>query len=123
MGWSKFKAVRTKVNGINFASKLEAAVYLLLLQRQTLGEIKDIKCQYVVLLREKCQHCGAEEVKWRVDFAATLVKTNEVIYIEAKGNEDETYRKKKKLWKLNPPGRLEIYKGSYQKPRLFEVIQ
>lgn len=123
MGWHKFKAVRTRVNGINFASRLEAAVYSLLLLREKAKEIKDIKCQYVVLLRDKCEHCGAEAVSWRVDFAFTDVKTGKLCYAEAKGIEDDTYRKKKKLWKAKPLGTLEIWRGSYQNPKLFEVIE
>lgn len=112
----KFSAKRTD----GFPSKLEAAVYGILLGREKLGEIKEIKRQQTVILQE-----GSRETKitWRVDFSFIETKTGEVCYAEAKGFETADYKLKLKLWRANPPATLEIYQGSYKQPKLTERIE
>lgn len=107
---NKFKAART--NG--FSSKLENAVHEILLLREKAGEISDIKCQQSVKLTEA-------QISYRTDFSF-VTKDNKTCWVEAKGYEGETWRLKKKLWKYYGPGPLEIYKGSFTKPFLDEVI-
>ncbi len=107
----KFGAIRT--NG--FASKLEAAVYNLLLMREKMGEIRDIKCQQTVTL--------LNVVKWKIDFSAIDIKTDKLFYVEAKGLADNIYKMKLKLYKHDPPAKLEIWMGSYQRPFLAEIVE
>lgn len=103
-----------------FPSKLEAAVYGILLTRERLGEIKSIKRQQTVVLQD-----GGRETKitWRVDFSFSDCATDACCYAEAKGFETADYKIKLKLWRANPPARLEIYKGDYRRPKLVEVIE
>lgn len=100
-----------------FPSKLEAAVYDILILREKSGEISDIKRQQTVVLQE-----GSRDVRiaWKVDFS--FVKKTELVYAEAKGIETMDYRLKLKLWRKNPPATLEIYKGDYRRVKLIETI-
>lgn len=113
MGRNKYKAKRTD----GFPSKLEAAVYQRLKERELIGAIKDIKRQQLVVLQE-----GGKDVRitWRVDFS--FIMDGKLCYAEAKGIETSDYKIKLKLWKKNPPALLEIWKGNYRYPRLVEVV-
>ena len=119
---SKYGAIKTIVDGIAFPSKLEAGVYQLLKLREMAGEIREIKLQQGVTLKEKCPTCGDGPVVFKVDFSAVDCVSGDLFYIEAKGAEVASFLKRKRLWKANPPARLEIWKGSAAYPRLTEVI-
>jgi hypothetical protein len=112
---NKFGAKRT---ADGFPSKLEAAVYQMLLLREKAGEITNIRRQHLVRFP-----CGPG---WKVDFSFTDCATGETVYCEAKGQELETYRLKKGMFAgcpiLESAGRLEIWKGTYHRPRLTEKI-
>lgn len=114
---NKYRAKRT---ADGFPSKLEAAVWALLLAREKAGEIKNIQRQATVVLQD-----GPREVKitWRLDFSFERKSTGATEYVEAKGMETETYRLKLKLWRKNPPAALEIWKGDYRRPALAERIE
>lgn len=113
----KYKAKPT--NG--FPSKLESAVYDYLVRRESLGEIAEIKRQCAVVLKN-CDVCGTR-VSWKVDFSFIETASGEIVYAEAKGVETADYKRKLKLWKKNPPARLEIYKGSGTRIRLVEKVE
>ncbi len=121
MGFHKFGAVKTVVNGISFSSKLESAVYRLLLLRQKAGEIKEIKMQVPIRLKEKCVTCGDGPVVYKVDFGCEK-PDGEMFYVESKGFRDASYIRREKLWRKNPPAKLEVWTGSYKYPKLSEVI-
>lgn len=115
-GRNKYQAKPT--NG--FPSRLENAVHEVLLKLEERGEITSIKRQQVVVLRD-CEHCGTR-ITWKVDFSYVDKQDFETVFVEAKGVETAEYRKKLKLWKKNPPFKLEIYKGSWQRPMLHDTI-
>lgn len=112
-GKHKYGATRT---ADGFASRLERAVYYKLKDREILGEIKDIKRQQVVRLAD-----GA--VNWKLDFSFVDVASGRLMYVEAKGFPDASYLIKLRLYKFNPPARLEIWKGTWRRPFLAEVIE
>ncbi len=112
---SKYRAKPTH----GFPSKLEYAVFLKLVERERLGEIRNIKRQQVVSLVD-CDHCGTK-MQWKVDFS--FEEKGAVVYCEAKGIETREYKQKLKAWRKSPPARLEIWKGSWQRPKLVEVIE
>lgn len=114
---SKYKAKPT--NG--FPSRLENAVHELLLMREKRGEIRDIKRQQGVVLRD-CQHCGTR-ISWKVDFSFVEVESGSLVFCEAKGVKTADYKKKLKLWRKAPPHPLEIWEGSWQRPKLAERIE
>lgn len=109
---NKFGATRTPDG---FPSKLEAAVYQLLLLRERMGEIKNISRQPSVKLTRAA-------IGYKPDFKYIDCKTGETVHVEAKGQETEGYSIRKRLWKYYGPGRLEIYKGHYRRPGLQEVV-
>ena len=112
---NKYNAVKT----LGYDSKLEQAVHNILLLRERSGQIKDIKSQQTIVLQD-----GAQDVRitWRVDFSFINCVNEQLNYCEAKGLEDATYKLKLKLYRKNPPAVLEIWKGTYTRPYLHEVI-
>jgi hypothetical protein len=109
---NKFGAIRTD----GFASKGEAAVFQILKLREKSGEITGIRHPARVHLT-----CG---IYWNVDFNFISVKSGHTIWAEYKGFEDRRYRMCKKLWEGGfGPGTLEIWKGSWMRPMLVEVVK
>lgn len=104
-----------------FPSLLEREVYQILVRREESGEIREIKRQTVVVLKD-CKECG-DRVTWKIDFSFVDCKSDQLTYCEAKGVETNDYKKKLKLFKKNAPAPLEIYKGSWQRPKLVERIE
>ena len=109
---NKYKATRTAEG---YDSKLEQAVGAMLHFMEKAGEIKDIRRQHRVEL-------SAAKIACKIDFSYTDVKTNQTIFIEAKGLDLERWRIIKKLWAHYGPGRLEVWKGTYKCPKLHEII-
>lgn len=103
----------------SFPSKLESSVYGILAQRESQGEIQNIKRQQSVILQD-----GPREVKidWKLDFSYERTSDGKLCYVEAKGFETDVFRLKLKLWRKNPPAPLEIYKGRWDRPVLTETI-
>jgi Protein of unknown function (DUF1064) len=114
----KFNAVKVFQHGRSWASKLELAVYNLLLMMERGGKLKDIKCQ--VTVRFHTHDHG--KITIIPDFSAIDIPTNELIYIEAKGMVTREFLRKKKAWKVAGPGRLFIYGGAWTYPKLTEIV-
>ncbi len=109
---NKYGAIRT---ADGFPSKLEAAVYQMLLLRQKAGEIRDVKRQPSVKL--------TPSITWKVDFSFTHVFSGLTAYCEAKGKWTEAAGLKLRLWRDGfGPGPLEIWQGNYRRPILVEVV-
>lgn len=126
MAWGKghkFRAKAVTIGGMSFPSQLEGSVYQMLLLRERAGEIRNIQQQAAVRLKEKCKECGEGPVVYKVDFSAEDCKTGETFYIEAKGVVTPPFAKRRRLWKANPPAKLEIWTGSWRNPKLTEVIE
>lgn len=119
----KYNARITKVNGITFPSALEAEVYWMLTLREKAGEISNLRTQHCVTLKARCEACGEGPKKWKVDFSFTDNKTGETVFAEAKGIESPKYKRDKKLWKADPPGKLEIWKAGRMGPMIVEEIE
>jgi hypothetical protein len=101
-------------------SKLERAVRQLLEIREKAGEIQNLRRQVTVVLQDGPR---SQRIAWKVDFAWDNPKTGATEYAEAKGFETELYKIKLKLFRGNPAGRLEIWKGTWRDPRCVEVIE
>ncbi len=98
-----------------FPSKLEKAVYDLLLLREKAKEIKDIKRQVRVELTRAA-------IATKVDFSFTYVRDGSTGYAEAKGPETERWIIIKKLWAKYGPAPLEIFKGRHTNAQLVEIV-
>jgi len=101
-----------------FPSKLEWSVHQKLLERQSLGEISEVKRQQTIILQS-----GNRETRitWRLDFS--FVKDGILWCAEAKGFPTDVYKLKLKLWRKIKPHPLEIWKGNWRNPKLSEVIK
>lgn len=111
---AKYGSTRVKQYGYSFASKLEAAVFAIYKAMEKAGEISDLKIQQrVYLLREP-------DIYYIPDYS--FVRDGELVYAESKGMETPEWKLKKKLWIHFVPHKLEIWRGSYQRPKLDEII-
>lgn len=112
------------VLGHSHRSKLEAAVCHMLLLRFKAGEIDQIQAEVRVLIcgpeGHECNH--RQRIESIVDFSYRDIKTGLVCFAEAKGFESPKWPIKKRLWIHNRIERLEIWKGSWSRLRLDEVI-
>lgn len=96
-------------------SLLEKAVYRILLEREKAREIKDVQRHRVVYLTEAM-------IPWNIDFSFTVRKSKELFYCEAKGLESDRYRLVKNLYRYYGQAPLEVWRGDYSKPFLYETI-
>jgi Protein of unknown function (DUF1064) len=99
----KYRAIRTVVDGITFASKKEAARYSVLLLRQKANEIKELKLQPCFDIT-----IGGEKIcTYRADFSYKELDREHVnkggsaywrdVVEDVKGFKTPVYRLKKKL--------------------------
>lgn len=102
--YSKYRNQKTEVDGIVFASKAEAALYVLLKKKSD-----KIFCQPKVYLTKA-------KILYKPDF---FVNDE---YYEMKGVETASWKIKKRLWVHYGPGRLLIYKMRKGEPELVELI-
>jgi len=113
---NKFGNTKTHYAGFSFSSKLEAAVYGILLAREEAGELSDIKVQ------QRVYFFKSPDLYYIPDFSWVDNATQALCYTEAKGYVKPEFIIKKKLWIHLIPNKLEIYTGSHTRPKLDEVI-
>lgn len=121
----KYRAQSTRDNdGVECPSKLHAAVANELIARRDRGLTQGFDREVAVRLTEKCNHCGTGAMVYKVDFVEHWHTHS--VYIEAKGAEVASFRKRKRQWKESGTGTLEIWKGRYTRgqciPYLAETI-
>ena len=109
---NKYKARPTD----GFPSQLEKAVYQLLLERERAKEISDIKRQVRVELTKAA-------IATKIDFSFLERSTNEIVFCEAKGMEQDRWKLLKRLWAFYGPGKLEVWGGSWNRLRIKEIIE
>lgn len=92
---TKYRAVKTEVDGIIFASKKEANRYCELKLLERAGEISNLKLQpeYLIIVN------GQEVCKYKADFSYRDEKTVTQVVEDTKGFKTPVYRLKKKLMK------------------------
>lgn len=112
---NKYKARKTTANGTEFASKLEATVYLYFELEKAIGKIKAIELQPKVYMTEA-------KILMKPDFKITR-NDDSYFYAEAKGLETQSYAIKKRLWKHYGDGELHVYKGTQLKIYLDEIVK
>lgn len=103
--YSKYRAVKTIVDGIKFDSKAEAALYVQI----KASSAKEIFLQPKIYLTKA-------KILYKPDFFV------DGDYLEMKGVETPSWKIKKRLWQHYGPGRLKVYKMRGGKPDLVEVI-
>lgn len=111
----KYGAKSVRHDGLSFASKLEAAVYDILLLLQRAGDIQNLSTQKRVYLVRN------PDIYYVPDFY--FERGGLPMYAEAKGFETPEWKIKKKLWQHFGPTPLEIFQGSYKSPKLVETLR
>lgn len=115
---NKFNSQIIHRDNRKFHSKLEGAVYDILLMRQKQGEIATIECQKKIEFRIK----ETKILGYIPDFKCTTTE-GELFFVEAKGKGvDALWPVKRKLWLVCGPAPLEVFMGDYRKPFLEEII-
>jgi hypothetical protein len=96
---NKHRNIKTKVDGIMFASKKEAARYVELKLKQDQGLISDLKIQVRFPLLDSFQKGGVEYrgIIYVADFVY-VDKDDKTIVEDAKGKETALFKIKKKLF-------------------------
>ena len=96
---SKYKAVKTEINGIKFDSKKEARRYKELKILEKADEIKSLELQPRFLLQEKFKYNGKtiRKIEYVADFRY-IDKEGKTIVEDVKGMKTEVYKIKKKIF-------------------------
>lgn len=91
---SKYKAVKTIVDGIKFDSKKEAKRYQELKLLEQSNEIKGLKLQVPFILIDKSEY--GRVIKYVADFV--YIRDGEEIVEDCKGFRTDVYRLKKRMF-------------------------
>ena len=105
MGYSKYGGVKTRVDGILFASKLEAKYYNHLKRLQADGVVKSIGLQVPFVLLEPFTDKNGEHVrgiKYIADFDVVYSDGRREI-VDTKGAMTDVFKIKAKLFKFKYP--------------------
>lgn len=92
---TKYRAVRTTIDGLTFDSKAEARVYQQLRVRERLGEIVRLECQ----VRFPLVVNGEKVMTWVADFVYADAATGELHTVDVKGFRTRDYIGKSKLFR------------------------
>ncbi len=111
---SKYRAIKTKVDGITFDSRAEACFYNELLFLQKAGEINIIELQPKVYLTEA-------RILIKPDF---LIEENgKKVWIDVKGHTTAVFQIKVRLWSKYGPGTLRLVKkNGFRFDKIKEII-
>lgn len=102
---TKYKAIKTEIDGITFHSKLESEYYSYLKLRKAIGEISYFLLQVPI-------HIGGG-VKYIADFLV-VYPSGEMEYVDVKGVLTKMYKTKKKIVESLYPFKIkEVYKGDF----------
>lgn len=90
---TKYRAVRTTVDGVTFASKKEARRFAELKLLERAGKISDLKTQPLI----RCDAGGVHICDYRADFFYFDRAKQTMVWEDAKGFKTPIYRLKKKI--------------------------
>lgn len=93
MSYSKYRAIKTTVDGITFDSRKEAQRWCTLNLLQRAGEIRELKRQVPFILFEKSPY--GREIKYVADF--TYYEGDKFVVEDCKGYRTDTYRLKRRI--------------------------
>ena len=101
---SKYRARKTEVDGIKFASQKEANYYCELKIRKRAGEIRDFELQPVFILQPAFEKNGQKyrEIKYIADFKV-IYTDGRVEIIDTKGYLTKDFLLKRKLFEYRYP--------------------
>lgn len=121
----RYGVKRIERNGQSYRSGLEVDIHGVITMQEAAGEL-------VLEKREDHVHLGPAKFLYIPDFKcravqqirylSQVIEPGEIFWIEAKGHETETWRRNYRLWKINGPGKLVIYRGYRSRYSLSEVV-
>lgn len=99
-GYSKYRATKTKIDGIQFDSKKEANRYVELKYLEKSGKIKFLELQPAYVVVDGFECCGKKErpVIYKADFLYKEVESGRYVVEDVKGMKTAVYRIKRKLF-------------------------
>ncbi|MDL2276355.1 DUF1064 domain-containing protein [Breznakia sp. OttesenSCG-928-G09] len=99
MGYSKYRAKKTVVDGITFDSKAEARHYQELKLLERAGLIKELELQPKYELQPSFKKNGktVRAINYVADFRYFDVRENKTIVVDVKGMKTPVYELKKKM--------------------------
>lgn len=97
---SKYRAVKTTIDGITFDSKKEASRYLQLKEAEKAGEIEDLQLQVAYDLLPTMKICGKTQRKVRYIADFTYIKKGQLVVEDVKGMKTDVYKLKRRLMKF-----------------------
>ncbi len=105
---NKYNAVRTKVDGITFDSKLEAKHYCELKVLERAGKISDLQLQPEFILQEPFEVAGQKfrAIKYKADFKFLDHESGRYKVVDSKGVRRQSFIDKKKAF-------LKLYGDKY----------
>lgn len=97
---SKYKAIKTTINGITFDSKLESKRYLELLMMEKSGRIEKLELQPSFLLQPSFKKNGKtyRKIEYVADFKYYDPKKGKWVIEDTKGFETDSFKIKKKMF-------------------------
>ena len=93
MSYSKYRAIKTEVDGIKFDSKKEAKIYSELKLLERAHEISNLQLQVPYVLIEKSKY--GRQIKYVADFV--YEENGKTVVADAKGMRTDVYKLKKRL--------------------------
>lgn len=114
------KVQRVELDGHSFRSKAEMQMYLYLKSLAQAGEIASkIGHEVKVTLLDGPRNM---RIDYYADFAVQDLKLGEMVWIEVKGFETDTWKMKLKLWRHFGPGLLRLYRVDWNRLVLDEEV-
>lgn len=112
---NKYRAKKCQDDaGRTYDSQLERAVYHMYALMQKAGDVLEIQQQDSIYLTDA-------RILYKPDFKI-IPASGDPYWVEAKGVKTAVWNIKRRLWKSYGPGRLEVWEGSYTRPKLTETI-
>lgn len=102
---SKYNSKKIEIDGIKFASKLEAKRYEVLKKMENEGKIRDLELQkeYVLIPSFKKGGKTYRKTSYFADFCYFDIEKDKYIIEDTKGFKTEVYKLKKKLFEEKYP--------------------
>lgn len=126
---SKYKAIKTEVDGQKFDSKVEAKYYQYLKELESQGRITNLELQPTFTLMEGFRRNGVKirDIVYKADFAYYDEVKGEIVVCDVKGGDStpEFKLKSKLLLKMIDEGKIDnfIFQEVRWKAKQWEIIE
>ncbi len=109
--------------GHSHRSKLESSVCQILQLREKAGEILLLQVEDHITICGPKDHDCPKRKTYVADFRCLYTEGRELFWVESKGFANDRWPTTKTLWRHYGPGKLEIFGGRWQDPKLLEILE